>query len=912
MMRSLRGFAALLLVGLGLSLGRADELQPLTVRDFSPGMATENDSSIICDGCGQDMLNVDVESGSIEKRRGSIKVNSTAMGGFTAQPVKLIHAFDDANDTSWIITHSSNSLLKSNDGGVTWSTLTSTHGVTADNRFCAVNAFNKARLTDGTTHWILWDGTSVSVSTASPKSDVCEFFAERVWGSVGSFLQASKNGDPEDWTQDALTDDDAFFTYIRQNDGYDIRALKRFKNGLLVFKDYSTDFLVLNQDGLTFTVLPISSRVGTQQSKSVVERENDVVWMAHDGYYSYDGAVLRRISDAIDPTFNQIRQLSVGAQTYTETGQGQFVAGTNTQTTPYITAGDVLLSTWTASDALDADFSAFTSSSNINITSDRIYLSTNNTNVENNSFEVAGASSLHADGWDLSPGPPSSPPVRNSAVAAQDGTYYMSILSVSGQHYLNVLDTDGNVLVSTQNFATTTSWVQFSYSLSAYAGRWIKLRFSSDGFGSGYTVTTSSPILCNGGTITWYARNSGGGSAYVDMVEGGRSTIYSGSLTGQTRDTTYLLPYWLASAATYADNSHSVTFQTETSANGSSWDSPVSWTDGAAPASANKRYIRWSVVLSTGGTTDGVALPYVETVPLAAKAGAGRYLSSAIDTSAGTSWNPFSVLHTPSGGAMTFEIYQDTDTVITPTNATTFISSQTITNGATPSVAFSNYSFVGTTFTITAGTQEPSLQEFTLSWNEGSGGNFPVAATYYQGSYITAVAISSATGNDRMLVYDRNGAWTVYGYPAYSLGIYRQKPYFGSNLQGDFVRFQADDIYNDYDASAISSYWISKDFDFGYPLTSKTITRYYVTGAYELNSDALFEWGVNRGSLTSESTLGVLDLDLNSGFFRKSINPSSLTYKKGISHRLKFSDSEVDDYFKILSFTIKANLETSP
>ena len=318
------------------------------------------------------------------------------------------------------------------------------------------------------------------------------------------------------------------------------------------------------------------------------------------------------------------------------------------------------------------------------------------------------------------------------------------------------------------------------------------------------------------------------------------------------------------------------------------------------------------MTITTGGATNGVALPYVSSIPLVAKSDNGYYLSGPITTSGGTSWNPFvGDADTTTGGTVGFAVYVDTDSSITITNPLTFTSSQTITNGAVPTLTIGNFAFVGSTFAITVATQQPTLENFTLSWNEGSS-NFPVWSTFHQGAYISAVAVSSETGNDTMLLFDKNGGWTVYSYPAFTLARYRNQPYFGSNLQGDIVRFQADGIFNDYDGSAINSYWISKDFDFGYPLTDKTVTRYYLTAKDRTASDALFEWGVNRGTLTSESGTGLLDLDLYSGFFRKSIVPSSLTYKKGISHRVKVSDSDTDDQFDILSITIKSNLETAP
>ncbi len=916
--RRIRLYLLTAFLGLSAQFSKAVEIPPGTVRDFSCGLATKEDPADIGDGCSQDLSNVDVNTGAIEKRRGSVKANSTVLGSFTTQATRFLHEFVDSSNNVWLLSVSSNTLFKSNDGGATNTIVTSTYGITSTSRFCGVNAFGYARLTDGTTNWMLFDGNTLSASTAPPLGKTCEFFGERVLTSVGSVFYGSRYGDAMDWTADAGTDNDAFSTQVRQNDGFNIRAIKKFRFGVLVFKDYSTDLFTLSADGLTFIQTPVSNTVGTSNPESVAERENDVIWLGHDGYYSFNGTQINKISEIIRPTVYQIQQLSSFERTYTETSQVDFTGGTHFQTSKDITAGSVVNSTYSETDTTTAEFSAGSTSSTT-ILNNRVYLSTNNTNVDNNSFEL-GSGSL-ATNWTIEAhsgnGATTTGPCGG---AVKDGTRNMRTqgTSTSSTGRLLVLDTSSVII------ATVTTWTvgdgtecsqqQLSGDLTSFVGRWIKLRIHPTG-STGDSVISDS-FICSGSTVTfWRAWENAGLNdkrQYFDLFEGGRSSITSGTFTSAAVDTAFTSATWLTSTATYTTNNHAITWQTQSSSDGSNWQTAASWSPNSIPASDNRRYIRYVATLSTGGTTNGVALPYIDDVSIGARAILGRYVSTSILTSAGTSWNLFSGdSSVGAGGTVTFEIYTDTDTVMVATDTATYISSQTITSGGTPSVTINTYAHVGALIELSTASQNPSMDEFTLAWNEGSS-VFPVSSLYYQGTYCSAVALNRTDRNDSMLCYDINGAWTIYTYPAYYLTRYRQRPYFGSAIQGDIVRFQADGIYQDFDSSAITAYWISKEFDFGFPLTKKTINRYYVTAKYRANDEATFEWGVNRGSLTSESSVGTLDLDSTTGFFRKSITPSSLTFKNGLSHRFKFSNSTLGDRFDILSVTLKADLETSP
>jgi hypothetical protein len=209
--------------------------------------------------------------------------------------------------------------------------------------------------------------------------------------------------------------------------------------------------------------------------------------------------------------------------------------------------------------------------------------------------------------------------------------------------------------------------------------------------------------------------------------------------------------------------------------------------------------------------------------------------------------------------------------------------------------------------TISAVSQNPQVDDMTLAWGEGDPSLVP-AAFYHDQRYSLALAVSNTEYNDTLYNFDRNEAWTLYeGLPISCFGIYRNRPHFGAGDEGYIVRMQVDDTWRDYDDTAIEAYWISKDLDLGYPLTTKSLLRYYVTGEASTAGSVDVEYGVERGTLT-----GATYSQNQSGFFRQVIKPSSLTYSEGIQHRIKISDETLDAPMSILSLTGRWNLNTNP
>lgn len=800
------------------------DLQPLTIQDFSAGLQTSVDSTLIEDGATQDCQNVDFNSGSLEKRRGSILQNTTAIGSDTS--IRFLSEYPDSSGNFWMLLIEGTTIYKSNNAGVTNTVVSSTHGFTATSDIHTVNAFGRCFLTDGTTNFAYFDGSVLSISTSIPKGKLVEFWAERLWtadvASNRSVLYASRVSDWTDWTDDNVNDDDSTFENIRLNNGYPIRCIKRFRNNLVIFKDYSMDLLTLASDGVTFYLTSVSNTIGTQHPNSVQEVNGVLKFLGRDGWYAYNGTSVQKTSTPIDETVKNIKQLNSDSSNFVVTTKEDFEDGSIIALNTTQTSGSLIMSTNTIID----DFS--------------------DSNYDTNPK------------W----------------------TVYGNIHIVSYFIFSKALE-------MTLNTSYTTDIASMTFDNSQTVGVW---SFNFDCWKNATTQPQESNIftfsLLNNNTTSYSLIIS---SRIATVIDSSSNILSSSTFSSSIirADTTNTTPQY--KSISIERNANSVwTISVGTYTTLSFTNSSVKSFSGCSikgTGSVNAIYFDDFKFLSKKSTF------------IAKSNNAGSSISS---------WREVLINDSLDSATINYALYSDTDTIIDIDNQSSFVSSQTIINNQTPTISTNSYVCWSAIFTRVVSTETAQIDSFTVSWTLGT--SFPVASCQFEGDYLCAVSLNDSTKNDTIFVHDRNNRWSKYtGLPAYCMTTYRQKPYFGSNSAGDIYRFQADDVYND-NGVAIDSYWTSKDFNFGYVLGEKTLQRYYITADYDSSSDALFEYGCNKGSLTSTT----LDLDLTSGFYRKTIIPSTLTYQKGITHRFKISDNDISNRFKILGITIKARLETEP
>ena len=117
-----------------------------------------------------------------------------------------------------------------------------------------------------------------------------------------SLVRASSVDDPESY--DALTG----LLFVAENDGQAIRAAFKLRERLHFVKEHS--FYVTQDDGTNepalWTVSEVSRRVGTPSVRGVAVAEDWVVIAHRSGLYLYDGGEPVKISQEIQPLWNQI------------------------------------------------------------------------------------------------------------------------------------------------------------------------------------------------------------------------------------------------------------------------------------------------------------------------------------------------------------------------------------------------------------------------------------------------------------------------------------------------------------------------------------------------------------------------------------------------------------------------------
>jgi len=870
------------------------------------GLHNADASMLIDDNEAQSLQDVDlcVNGACIRKRDGYALFRTI---GVSTHPVRGGYYFRDVAGVDTIVFANDRSIYESVDSGafsafVTTDTSRSYYDFTDSNGYLWRANSNRDEI-------VKYDGTTKTYYPSAPKGNQIEVLPDRlvISGTTANpnRINFSASADFTDFATGLL--ETSAFTEDIGLPGQSINAIKAACNGILAWsKDSMSLVTAQTQFDLSPTV-EISHTVGTVQPNTVITDLGMVYWQGQDNhFYSYDCNGMRKISEKLD-----VSGFAGGsAKSWQQTTEADFEAGTEVQTTDNITSGSVLLSTWTETDTTTADFSAG-STSNTSVISNRVYLSTNNTNINNNSFENGTSSDL--DNWtEGSPGPSKVSSDSNCpSLSPYDGSYFLSYGAVNHSNStVYIKDVSGNTLTSysfsgnsdglfgalAPPTASPCSWEEKTFDLSAYVGRWIYISLERGGGGT----EISDTFLCSGGTlsyrITYFTFANGSYRAYYDYFVNGRSTIYTGTFTSAAMDTSFSTASFIGSANSTA-NSHSITWQTQNSSDGSSWDSAQSWTPESAPTTANKRYIRYVATLSTGGTTNGTALPYIDDVTFVARAATGTFVSQDKNIGANaTSFGPFGVNDAANGGAIVYAIRTASTQGGLSAAAWTTVTDQSLITATINPWLNVRASFTG------AYTSTPTLNDFTVQWNEGT-------ITRNHGTIdkdhrlIWSVAEGTATVPNVSYIYDpRFDTWLKYSFGLDAPAKVGDVNYFGSTTSGNVYIWPSGTTDN---GSAITAFWKSKDFVAPDPFVEKDFKKYSFLSKSQSGSNIDITYTINGASSGTSNNFSLTD-SASLGF--KRINANLPAGKFGTFINWKFGNDDADSPFEIYAF----GYETTP
>lgn len=766
-----------------------------------------------------------------------------------------------------------------------------------------------------------WDGTNTTLVGSTLAFNQLITHKARVWGSgVPSAVRTiygSEFGDGTRWT--LVTDPvDTDPTQIVVGGALDepLTALyASFQNKLIWMKAHSMGAITGN-DRSQFEQIVYWDKVGTSYPESIKDCDGVLRWQGPARtVWEFDGAGFTKISKGIDGILAQVTQGDASARTFTFTSQTDFDGGTNYQTGNHITAGDVMLATFTATDSTAAEFGAGTAVNVSSTAMDGSVILSTNANPMNGNESFESGSGATADEWTDTG---SSFIIGRSAseTTPQDGSYVFAwnsdVGSVCGSNQtsqgarISVRD-PLDVELSSNDIPLTTSWSQFSILLSGLRGRNIKivLKNHHGGVGaapcgpSGFFDVAETPVFfCNGGTLTGYAKAYGTSNFKMAWDAFGgtvKSTLLTGSLVSQTFNTAVSSPAWLATNAAWTSNNHTVLLQTQASADGVSWDGLVTWSTGSAPVSAGKQYIRYKINFST--TNAGGDLPYVDDVTLSARSSSGTYISNSVSLGNIGGWGPFAASGELNDGTLTYAIYTDTDAVKTVVGGvpvlSSYVSSQTITSNAIPTLSTMPYAFIGEIFRVTSATQNPTNHSLTLNWNEGS--SLRLAGVYTNQRYWLGVAINSSS-NNRVLVYDRNKQWQRYsGINMTVANIYNSALVF-SNSTGTW---QGETGTSD-NGTAIEAYYTTPTLSPAGPNLVSVFTDFTVTSD---NSDETLVTTFQGDGIDTDYSLGSYMMNATGGIQNKRLPFPSSQRQQGNNISLKLSVSGTS-FWRILGATL--------
>ena len=241
-------------------------------------------------------------------------------------------------------------------------------------------------------------------------------------------------------------------------------------------------------------------------------------------------------------------------------------------------------------------------------------------------------------------------------------------------------------------------------------------------------------------------------------------------------------------------------------------------------------------------------------------------------------------------------IYSIAGASYTFTKDTGGISFTALSTGTIPTISTAAYFMIKADFSITKGTQNPTISDFTVNWFEGNASD-KIYGTYFDDSIMFSLASGAgATTNNRVLKFDiLNQGWTIWDWAANGFFTKSQALYFADATAGYIHKYG--DREND-NGTAIEAYWKSKDFVHGDPYVDKTYTDISLFTDSEISTGTV----TYQLDASSTSTYSVYLYDANSSYMK--FNRNLPIGKIGGTFNVKFGNDASDQPFEIFGIRV--------
>lgn len=318
----------------------------LRVYDFSGGL--NQISEILQDNETPSCKNVVFDRlGAIKKRKGYRKViNEEITGG----PINGIHTYSTKDGVRYMIATSQDKIYLVNKA--LKSTESIKEGLEPNGRFSFTNYRNKAYMTNGYDRVQVYDGSSVEELEDAPLGAYITDIHNRLFIAGNrehpTRLYYSELNLPDQWEHEGL---DNFIEV--GNDSDLITGFINLRDNLVIFKEKSI-WLLFGDNPRNFSLKKVQD-VGTTSTNSIVNIQNNILFLNQKGVYTFDGANIKIISTKIDDEISKIGSLdSVYGAWYNQHYLISYPKGGRNYNSSILTY-DLIHNSWTYFEGINAE-----------------------------------------------------------------------------------------------------------------------------------------------------------------------------------------------------------------------------------------------------------------------------------------------------------------------------------------------------------------------------------------------------------------------------------------------------------------------------------------------------------------------------------------------------------------------------
>jgi hypothetical protein len=201
-------------------------------------------------------------------------------------------------------------------------------------------------------------------------------------------------------------------------------------------------------------------------------------------------------------------------------------------------------------------------------------------------------------------------------------------------------------------------------------------------------------------------------------------------------------------------------------------------------------------------------------------------------------------------------------------------------------------------FSVTAGTSNPILSDFTVNWFEGSASD-QAYMIYFDNAIWESVAYGVGISSNNY-VFRRdliNDGWGLYSFGTNGMLIQGNKLYWGSVSDGNVYQYGSGTSDN---GSAIYAYWKSKDFTGADPFLQTQLTQIDTFAKKNQSNNLTVTYSLDTSTTTTSYTIPLSTASASYIQSRKLL-PSG---KLGYTFNIQYGDNTTTSAWELFGFRI--------